>query len=442
MTEQQGPAGTDGDGQGTGAPAPGAPPRTGWGEVPPTPGYGQPQYGQPGYGQPGYGQPQDGRPATPPPGPQPGPPQYGAPQYGAPQYGQPQHGQPQYGGQQYGQPQYGQPQYGKPQYGAPPAGWGGPPRAVRPERGIVPLRPLGLGEILDGAIRSVRAQPRVMFGFSAVVVTVAVLIGTVAQLLALPAIQDAIGGLTDEVDPTGEMGMADTFGFSLSQILLAPWTTLATILLTGLLTVAVSKAVIGARTTVGELWRESAKHVLLLLAWTIALSVVLVLVWGGWAAALVATAAAGAEGAAALIALLGGALLLVATVWVSVRLLFVAPVLVLERTGLRGVARAWRLTRGSFWRVLGISLLAQVIVYFLTQILVVPFALVAGFLLLDPSTSFVAILLTNVGTALATIVSTVFLAAVVALLYIDVRMRREGLDVELARAAEAVASEA
>ena len=40
---------------------------------------------------------------------------------------------------------------------------------------------------------------------------------------------------------------------------------------------------------------------------------------------------------------------------------------------------------------------------------------------------------------IALTLSTTFLAAVVALLYIDVRMRREGLDVELARAAETTA---
>jgi hypothetical protein len=48
----------------------------------------------------------------------------------------------------------------------------------------------------------------------------------------------------------------------------------------------------------------------------------------------------------------------------------------------------------------------------------------------------------NLGQALAYIVTIVFMAAVTALLYIDLRIRREGLDVELERAAEAAATEA
>jgi len=50
--------------------------------------------------------------------------------------------------------------------------------------------------------------------------------------------------------------------------------------------------------------------------------------------------------------------------------------------------------------------------------------------------SFGSILVSGVAEVIAMTLSTAFLAAVVALLYIDVRMRREGLDVELARASD------
>src|SRR5436189_5109997 len=51
----------------------------------------------------------------------------------------------------YGQPGYGQREYGQPGagYGAPPGGWAPPPQAPKP--GVIPLRPLAVGEILDGA---------------------------------------------------------------------------------------------------------------------------------------------------------------------------------------------------------------------------------------------------------------------------------------------------
>ena len=81
-----------------------------------------------------------------------------------PGYGQQPTPPPGYGQQQYGQPQWGQPQYGQQQWGQ-PQGWAPPPV----QRGIIPLRPLNLGEVFDGAIRAVRANPTVMFGFAAII---------------------------------------------------------------------------------------------------------------------------------------------------------------------------------------------------------------------------------------------------------------------------------
>ena len=42
---------------------------------------------------------------------------------------------------------------------------------MAPKPGVIPLRPLGVGEILDGAISYIRANPGVTLGLSAVVIT-------------------------------------------------------------------------------------------------------------------------------------------------------------------------------------------------------------------------------------------------------------------------------
>ena len=55
----------------------------------------------------------------------------------------------------------------------PPAGGGGQWQsgwAIKP--GVIPLRPLGLGEILDGAISTMRRYPKLMLGVAAIVVTI------------------------------------------------------------------------------------------------------------------------------------------------------------------------------------------------------------------------------------------------------------------------------
>jgi membrane-anchored glycerophosphoryl diester phosphodiesterase (GDPDase) len=143
------------------------------------------------------------------------------------------------------------------------------------------------------------------------------------------------------------------------------------------------------------------------------------------------------------VGVLGGLGLFVLLVWVSVRLIFVPPVLMLERQRLfPSLARAWRLTRGSFWRVLGINLLAQLIAQVVSQVLTVPTSVI-GMLIAGGDESGLAsggyIATMTIGMAIAYTIPAIFLAGVVALQYIDVRIRKEGLDVQLARAAEASA---
>src|SRR5690625_2369281 len=87
----------------------------------------------------------------------------------------------------YGAP--GQPTPGGPPpeggYGAPsspPPGPGGfnphhPPGTFAPvQPGIIPLHPLTLGQIYDGAFKAIRANPMVMFVFAGVVITLTTVI--------------------------------------------------------------------------------------------------------------------------------------------------------------------------------------------------------------------------------------------------------------------------
>ncbi|KGM09494.1 DUF7544 domain-containing protein [Cellulomonas carbonis] len=411
------------------------------------PTYGAPTYGAPTYGQPTYGQPPQGAdaaagPAVPQaPAPQHGAPQHGAPQYGAPQYGAPPqgYGAPQYGAPQYGAPPqgYGAPQYGAPQYGAPGAPAGYVPVPV--QRGIVPLRPLGLAEIFDGAFRSVRANPGVMFGFAALVVLTASVLSGLTQYLVIPSISRSLAGTGAFLDPSGDIGLTDSLASSLATVGAVPWYLVSTAILTGLLTAAVSRAVIGQKVTVGELWSRYGRRVWVLLGFTVVSQVAILLVVGIVVGAVVLLATSDAVGAAIAVGLLGGLVGVVVAVWLSIRLLLVPPALVLEGAGVVDtVKRAWRLTRGSFWRLLGIYLLATVVVGLVTQIVAVPAAVISLLVFPDP-TSAGYIFVTTIGTGIAQTITTVFIASVVALLYIDLRIRREGLDVELARAAEAAA---
>lgn len=407
---------------GWGPAAPSSP--TGWGPAAPggAPGYGGPQQGPPAYGTPPQAPPPQGQP-----------PQYGTPQYGAPQYGAPQYGTPQYGA-----PQYGVGQYGAPQYGGAPAGY----RPSPLQRGVVPLRPLSLGEIFDGAFRSVRSNPRVMFGFAALVVGVATLFGALTQFLLIPLISGWFTGVTDEIDPAGTAGLADSFAFSFSSLGFTPWLLLAQAVLTGLLTASVSRSVIGQTATVGELWRRHRRQVAVLVGLGLAYMLAGLLVTAGVVALVVLLFVNGQEGLGVVAALVAGLALVVGSVWISVRVLLVPPALVLEgEKTTSAIVRGWKLSRGSFWRLLGIYLLAQLVVGVVGQVVLTPITMIAMFAF-EEMTSAGAIAVLAVGQGIVYALTIVFTSAVVALLYIDVRMRREGLDVELARAAESAAVQA
>jgi len=100
-----------------------------------------------------------------------------------------------------------------------------------------------------------------------------------------------------------------------------------------------------------------------------------------------------------------------------------------------------------FWRTFGILLLVYVIIQVATSIITAPLNIVAGFAptFLAPNGSDQAGLVTLAVVSLVSIVLSVVFGAITsivqsstpALLYIDIRMRKEGLDLELSRFVEA-----
>jgi hypothetical protein len=126
----------------------------------------------------------------------------------------------------------------------------------------------------------------------------------------------------------------------------------------------------------------------------------------------------------------------------------------LERLGVRaGIARSWGLVRGGFWRVFGAQILVIIICSVATQIISTPVSLVfqfaaeAAFPTGTPTSlngvdgGSIAIAAVSYGVLmLLTIVigsvTAVIEAATGAVVYVDQRMRREGLDLVLTRYVE------
>ncbi|MEP7766051.1 glycerophosphoryl diester phosphodiesterase membrane domain-containing protein [Sanguibacter sp. 25GB23B1] len=404
---------------------------TGWGQPSESVGYPQQPAAPQASALPRYGQYGPTTPVAPdgglPPYPQPGQQQPGQ-QFGSQQYGGQQYSGQQYGGQQYGGSPYGSPQ-----------GFGGPgyrPLAARP--GIIPLRPLGLGEIYDGAFGAIRRNPKVMLGVVALVIAVATIIATVIGYLTAPAANRWLGDLVGDIDPTGEAGL-DSLGSQLStSFLVTLAVSIASIVATGLLIVAISRSVIDKPFTTGDLWAQVRTKVVGLIAIALMPSVAIALLAAVLLVGVYLVAQVAGAGVVGLVTLVVMVIIVVAAVWLSVRFMLTSAAYVLEGQGLgKAVRRGWLLSRRSFWRLFGIYLLSNIITGTVAQLVLVPATIIAQ--LLFPSGYMIepgGVAIMTLAQIVAYTITTAFLSSVIALLYIDVRMRREGLDVELAAAAD------
>ena len=300
-----------------------------------------------------------------------------------------------------------------------------PPFRQAHKPGVVALRPLGLGDLYDGAFTAIRRNPKPMVGLAALVATSALLLPIVVTILLA-----ATGDLTFDLESGENPAMYVTYAGSIL-------TSLAGIVLAGMIVHVVMEATLGRKATIEATWRAVRGRMLRLigLALVSALAVVLLL-----AVPVALGVLIGMNVDVALGVVAGGIAFLCAAclgVFLWVRLLtLAAPAMVVERHGVFGsMRRSFELTRGQFWRIFGISLLTTVIVGFVQQILSIPLALVAVgaiFLIDDGTTAALVYVFANyLSIILAQALATPFSAGVQALQYVDQRIRKEAYDVEL-----------
>ncbi|MEE1830285.1 glycerophosphoryl diester phosphodiesterase membrane domain-containing protein [Streptomyces sp. SP17KL33] len=331
------------------------------------------------------------------------------------------------------------PGYGTPGWGG---GWGGPPPTAKP--GVIPLRPLGIGEILDGAVSTMRTHWRTVLGIS-LAVAVVTQIGVI--LLQGLVLNDAAStdALNDPTATPGELGRAlgDTL---LSTSVVMVISLLGTIIATALLTTVTSRAVLGKSVTTAEAWRDARPQLLRLGGLTVLLLLIAGLIMGVGITPGILLAAGGSTGGGVLLALFGGLGAFVLTVWLMIRFSLASPALMLEKQGVRkSLSRSVKLVRGSWWRVLGIQLLAAIIAYVVASIVVIPFTFAGAALDGDGISGLLAtggtalgwtyLVISGVGAVIGSTLTFPISAGVTVLLYIDQRIRREALDLELGRAA-------
>ncbi|MDQ1397977.1 MAG: hypothetical protein QOG64_3236, partial [Acidimicrobiaceae bacterium] len=358
-------------------PAPGPPP----GSQPPEHqhpgnGYQQPGY-QPGYQQPGYQQPGYQQPGYQQPG-------YQQPGYQQPGYQQPGYQQPGYGYQQ--PPGYG---YQQPGYG-----WAAPPplpKAGNERTGPLPLHPMSVSDILDGAFKLYKANLRT-------IVVIAAAFVVPLQFGSAFLQRNLLGGrgfLTMFSNPeTASRGTGANYAVTgavyLVQLLLIPF-------IAGAVSLVVSASYLGDQQEPGPALVTTLKR-----SWALVIASVIVHI----------------------VEVIGFVLCILPGIAVMAMFVLVAPAIVVERLGpFAAIRRSWGLVKSRFWPTLGVALLSGLLAGVLGSILSTPFSVVAA--IIGYRSGWI---LLGIGGVLSSLVTLPFVAIVATLLYFDARIRKEGFD--------------
>lgn len=326
-------------------------------------------------------------------------------------------------------------------------GWtAGPSWTPAPKPGLIPLHPLAFGALLGKPFATLRHNPKVLFGFAIVIqlvvaVITAVVVGAVvfSTFLRLESLSPS--------SPDFLPVMWGAIAINALVVLAMGFVSLAfTAVMQGVVAANVGRAALGEKPTLGRLWRLMRPAFWRLVGWSVMQSLaalVLLAVIGGIVAVGVMAGVGGSAEGVGLTVLIGILLVLAMIplwVWLSTKLLLVPSILVLERAGIRAaLVRSWRLTRGRFWTAFGVILLVNLIMGAAVSIISMPLSLLGSLFgtVIAPTgpndTSGIALYAI---TALAPqlliyvlqAVTIVVQCAAGVFIYLDCRMRYEGLD--------------
>jgi hypothetical protein len=320
------------------------------------------------------------------------------------------------------------------------------PAAARP--GVIPLRPLGVGEVLEGAWGVFRGHWRLLLPVSTAVALVTALAAVPYTLLVADAMRPLL-----ELDPQRATqaavedalreatGSAGALGAAL--LLSSAVAVFGLVVLVGVVTVVTGDAVVGRPAPWADVWPRVRARLP-------ALTGTALLVTFGHLG-FVAGVGLLVVGAYLLLGpggvVLGVLLALAAVpawVYVLVRWVVAAPAAVLERASpVQSLRRSWQLLSGSWWRTFGLLALLGLIYGGLSTVVSTPLSIVAQAgnptfgtsTTIDPDV-FVSLMLVSL---LATVVTAAlaypFVSSAIALRYVDLRMRQEDLADRLAEAA-------
>ena len=295
------------------------------------------------------------------------------------------------------------------------------------------MRPLSFGESLDVAIKIVTRNALTLIKLVAVIIVPVQVLSSLIFASTLPD-AGAFGSspFEPQVTPAAIPSTEDILRYFAGTILVFVLTFVGTALATAASYKAVGDAYLGSSPS----WQESLRFGLRRLhsvAWVTFLTFVAVV--GITLIAAVGLAvpflAAGEAGAALGFALFGVLGVIPLVVWLYNSWSVAVPALLTEgQRGTRALGRSFRLVKGRWWAVFGVLIVSNLaaglvgaMVGFVPQLAL----LATGF----GDSVLASFLISGAFQALASVVTTPFLAAVVVVLYFDLRVRKEGFDLQL-----------
>lgn len=321
-----------------------------------------------------------------------------------------------------------------------------------PKRGAIPLHPMTFGMLLGKAFAALRHNPKVLFGFAVTVQLVVVIITTAIMTTVLLASAQRLESVP-ETSPDYPTIVAGTIALNLIiGAALALASVAFTAVVQGVVAADVSFAAVGRAVGLRALWNRMKPAfwrlwVFALLQGLVVVAAILLasgIIFGLAAGGLMgsgSTSDAFAAAGVVILALLGVILVLTPLViWLSTKLLLVPSILVIEHATLRtALVRSWRLTRGRFWPALGVMFLIGAIMGLAAQVVGVPGTILSMVLVgifaptgaVDAVSMITVLALMIIPQILVFAVQAITLVVQAtggALIYLDSRMRYEGLD--------------
>lgn len=259
------------------------------------------------------------------------------------------------------------------------------------------LRPRGIGEMLDTAVRLYRSRARHLILIAALVIVPVQVLNTIVLLSAQPS------GF--KIGPTGGVSPTYDSGAASAQLAAQFIVTILPLLATAFVVAICARIVADAYSDRGDPGKVAAREAGRRALSVIGLEILVLLCFG----------------LGAIACLIG---VVVPMTWFAVAM----PALILERATVGGaMSRSFNLTKSHFFRVLGLVLSVQL----LTIVISAGLAVGVNLFLHVGGNASSAVIAQGLANIIATSLTTPFAATAIVVCYFDLRIRDEGFDIQL-----------